>query len=355
MSISARSPSSSHPAPLVAAVVVNWNGLEDTFACIRSLFGQTHANLEVHVVDNGSVGDDADQLFDTFGNSIRLYRNSRNEGFTGGCNTALTTILDERRADFAALLNNDAEAEPGWIAALLAAAHEHPDAGHFASRMVFHDRPSVIENAGVAILSNGDAVPRGRGRPSSTFAHPADVLGACGGAAMYRVDMLREIGLFADEFFANFEDVDLSLRAVARGWRCRYVPGAIVRHRLSRTIAKVRDDAFHARSLRNLYVATWVNLPWQVLLLDLPWIVLRDVAITVLAPLFRQSRVARISRAARRAAWSDRALVRARRASLRPLRRGSWLRIWWMQGSFVPAYWRFFVDAIVMRRRGFLE
>ena len=341
--------------PLVSAVVLNWNGLADTRECLHSLLQQSWPALEIHVVDNASQNDEADRLAEEFDGHIRLHRNTANLGFAGGNNTALHTILAEGRADYVALLNNDAVAEPSWIEALVAAAEADGGVGLCASKMLFYDAPERIENAGIWLLSNGDAVPRGRGQPHHRFSEPADLLGACAGAALLRTSMLRQLGLFRDEFFANFEDVDLSLRAIATGWRCRYVPAARVRHRLNRSIAKVRNEDFHVRSLRNLGCACWINLPWQVLLLDLPWMLLRDALVVTLAPLFGQAGVGRIVRRARRQTLALRHWVRAERRQLRPQRRGSWLRIWLRQRNFLPAYMRFFREAVLLRQRGFLE
>src|SRR5205823_1588593 len=104
-------------------------------------------------------------------------------------------------------------------------------------------------------------------------------------------DVLARIGPFRTDFFANFEDVDLALRARACGYECVYAPGAVVRHKLSVSVKRARDDAFDARALRNLSWAYCVNMPWQVILLNLPWLVLCNVFAIAIAPLFGQARV----------------------------------------------------------------
>ena len=341
------------PPPFVTVVVVNWNGLEDTRACIRSLLAQTFEAREIVVVDNGSEGDDADRIAAEFGDSIRLVRHADNRGFTGGNNAAMQLALDEGRSEFVALLNNDAEAEPDWLAALVRAASEAPDVAACTSLMVFHADPSVVENTGTEILATGEAVPRGRGRPAAEFAnHPADVLGACGGAVLYRASTLRRLGLFRDDFFANFEDVDLSLRIAAAGLRCRFVPGAVVRHRLNASIQKVRDDAFRIRSVRNLTLAVWGNLPWTTLVLNAPALVVSHLLVPLVAPLLGQWDLARILVRGRLAALRD--IPSARRA-IRPHRRPVGLRLWWRQRGFVGVYVRFVLDVVVRRRRRYME
>ena len=341
--------------PLVAVVVLNWNGLADTRDCVRSLLAQTWSEREIWVVDNASVQPEADALEQEFGTAIRLLRSATNLGFAAGCNHALERILAEGRADFVALLNNDAVAEPAWLTALVDALTARPSAASATSRMVFFDAPAKIENTGIVLLSNGDAVPRGRGQVATAWQEPGTVLGACGGASLWRSDVLRRIGLFRGDFFANFEDVDLALRAQALGYRCVYVPTAIARHKLSVSIKKARDDAFDARSLRNLTWAYCVNMPWLVIVLNLPWLVLCNLFVVVVAPLFGQRRVARLSFHGRLMAWRERSAILAERRRLAPLRRGSAFALWWQQRSFVRSYARFFWEGVVLRRRRFME
>ena len=203
----------------VAVVVLNWNGLEMTRACIRSLRAQSRPPDEIVVVDNASSGCEADELGRELGTGGRVLRCAENLGFAGGVDAALELLLAERRVEHVALLNNDAEAEPGWLEALLAAAGPDARIGAVASKMVFWDRPGRIENAGVWILSSGDNLPRGRGDAAGRWDEPCDLLAFCGGAVLLRVAMLERVGMFRRDFFANFEDVDLSLRAVVAGWR----------------------------------------------------------------------------------------------------------------------------------------
>ncbi len=340
--------------PLVSIIILNWNGLEDTRLCILSLLKQSWKRIEIHVVDNGSQNQEADQLEEEFGSKIRLHRSPTNLGFTGGCNLALSMIKKEKKATFAALLNNDAIADPHWALELVSAAGSAPDCGIFASCMRFYHQPELLENAGVEILWNGDAVPRGRDRPVSDYQRPIRLLAACGGAMMLRRELLETVGMLDESFFANFEDVDYSLRAQALGYDCLYVPKAIVDHKLNVSIAKVRNEEFHIRSLRNLTVAIWANLPWQVLLLDLPWILARDLAVLLLSPLFGQMEIARIVFRARKAAFSDRKAILETRKRLRAQRKAGWIKILLRQKNFLGVYLRFFIEAIILRRRRFL-
>jgi len=317
-----------------AVVVLNWNGLDLTRACVRSLLAQTCPAREIVVVDNGSSGGEADALRREFGAAISVLALPANEGFAGGCNKALERTLADGSADFVALLNNDAEAEPRWLEALVAAAQADPRIGAVGSRMRLWSRPEVLDGAGVWILSSGDSMPRGRLARAAAFARDDDVLSACGGALLLRSSMLRELGLFRADFFANFEDEDLLLRASVAGWRVRYCAAAEVRHRLNATIARVRDLSFDVRSVRNATWAWAVNLPWPVLLLNLPWFLLANLGVLVAMPLCGRPRVALAFLRGRLRALRELPAILRERRRLRPLRRAPWWRIWAMQRSF---------------------
>ena len=343
--------SSDAPAPRVpvAVVVLNWDGLELTRACVSSLLAQTHA-CEIHVVDNGSANAEAASLRSEFGNLVRLHELPQNAGFTGGCNTALEVVLAEARCEFIALLNNDAVAEANWVEELVREMQSDQRIGIVASRMRLFDEPDLLDNAGVWLLGNGDVAPRGRLQRAADWERADDLVAACGGAVLLRCAMLRQIGVFRTDFFANFEDADLSLRAFVAGWRIRYAPRAEVRHRLNATIGRVRDMAFNVRSVRN---ATWVflvNLPWPVLVLNLPGWVLSNVAIVLLMPLCGRPGVAWAFVRGRLRGLAELGAITAERRRLRPLRLVSWWRLWLLQRSFVFEYLR--LAMMQLRGRG---
>lgn len=327
--------------PRVAVVVLNWDGLELTRSCVRSLLAQTWAETEIHVVDNGSANDEAGALRSEFGERIRVHALPRNAGFTGGCNHVLQLVLDEGRCEFAALLNNDAEADARWVEELLAVAAEDPCIGAVGSRMRLFDAPDLLDGAGVWLLGSGDSAPRGRLQRAADWQRDDELLSACGGALLLRCAMLRRIGSFRDDFFANFEDLDLMLRAIVTGHRVRYAAKAQVRHRLNATIVRVRDRAFDVRSVRNATWAWLVNLPLPVLLLNLPSFVAANLAILLLLPLCGRPGVAAAFARGRWRALRELPAIRAERRRLRPLRAGPpWWRLWWRQRSFVIEYAR---------------
>jgi GT2 family glycosyltransferase len=221
--------------PLVSVIVVNWNGLAYLPECLESLARQSYAALEVVVVDNGSTDGSVEYLrAERARGGVRLVESPSNAGFAGGNNLGIRAS----KGAYVALINNDAAADPRWVEALVAAAEADPRVGMCASKIYLWDRPGVLDGAGLVI--SGDGIGRGRGRlepdrPEFDRAEDALLPSAC--AALYRRAMLDEIGLFDEDFFAYCEDTDLGLRARIAGWRCRYSPAAVVRHRYSGSTA----------------------------------------------------------------------------------------------------------------------
>jgi len=214
-------------------VVVNWNRKELLRACLNSLKRQEGVPFEVIVVDNGSSDGSADMAERDFGTHV--IRNTENRGFCAANNQG----IEVARGEFIGLLNNDAEAEPGWLAALWRACTEAPDVGMAASKIVVWEDPGVIDKAGHLIFPDGQNRGRGSGaRDRGQFDRQEEVLWPDGCAALYRKAMLDQIGGFDEDFFAYGDDAELGLRARIAGWRCLYTPQAVVRHHRGSTLGK---------------------------------------------------------------------------------------------------------------------
>jgi GT2 family glycosyltransferase len=247
--------------PVVAIVVVNWNRRELLAQCLESLVAQTWTDREIFVVDNGSQ-DGSEAFVAEKYPEVHLIRAGGNIGFARANNLAIRRT----RSKYVALINNDAAAEPNWLQQLVAALEADRWLGMAASKMVYHDNPEVIDRAGDGYSLIGAGVLRGRGGRADAYNQPREIFGACAGAALYRRDMLEDIGLFDEAFFLIYEDVDLSFRAQLAGYRCRYVPGAKVRHKASHTIGRdSRTSVFYGH--RNLEWVYFRNMPGLLLAL----------------------------------------------------------------------------------------
>lgn len=221
----------------VSVVVVNYNGAHLLTDCLRSLLRQTVGDLEVIVVDNASTDNSLDIIRSHRDDRINLVCSEENRGFAGGCNLGIR----EARSTFVALLNNDAVAEVDWLENLLGAMVGggrlvgSGRLGMCASKILFDDS-QIIDKAGHLIFPDGQNRGRGTGEVDlGQYDRMEETVFPDGCAALYRREVLEEVGGFDEDFFAYGDDADLGLRAQWLGWRCLYVPTAVVHHRHSST------------------------------------------------------------------------------------------------------------------------
>ena len=222
-------------------VVVTWQGAHLLPDCLSSLRAQTIPH-DVLVVDNASTDGTAELLASSFP-EVRVLPQPVNGGFAGGVAAALQVI----EAPLVALLNNDATAEPGWLAALVQHLDEHPEAAAVTSRMLLADSDPVrMNNAGVVLRSDGYGADRALGEDPAEWDRPDDVFGFSGGAALLRRAAVESVGGFPAPFFLYYEDTDTSWRLRRAGWSIRYEPGAVVHHRHAATSDRASSSfAFH--------------------------------------------------------------------------------------------------------------
>jgi len=241
----------------IAVVVPNWNGKDRLKACLDSLHAQTRQH-QLIVVENGSADGSLEYLRQHYPDA-HLVINEANLGFAGGVNSGIKAAI-EQGCDYVALLNNDAAAEPDWLEHLAACLDSDQQVGVAACKLLTSD--------GLALDSTGDyytvwglPYPRGRNETGiDKYDGRTDVFAASGGASLYRVKLLKEVGLFDEDFFAYYEDVDLSFRARLAGWKIRYVPAARARHQIGGTSGSLKGFTTY-QTLKNLPMLLVKNVP----------------------------------------------------------------------------------------------
>jgi GT2 family glycosyltransferase len=246
---------SSHIRPTVTVVVPTLAADETLATCLASLAAQTFSDFEVVVVDNS--GRRAVQS----GLRVKVIANNQNVGFGAAVNQAFR----ESEAPYLAVLNDDACAHPEWLAALIAALEPRSDVGMCASQVWLEGRGS-LDSAGMLLCLDGSSKQRGHLESGASYARLQEALLPSGSAAMYRREMLEEIGLFDESFFLYCEDTDLGLRARWAGWECLYVPEAVVDHRYSHSSGQASAlKAYYVE--RNRLFVIFKNFPLFDLLL----------------------------------------------------------------------------------------
>ena len=241
----------------VVVVIPNWNGDNFIAECLASLQKQSYAH-DVIAVDNGSVDNSVEIIEKSFP-EVRLLQFDDNAGFAGGVNRGIRPALDEKY-EYIALFNNDAFADKDWLKNLVVAADNHPEAGIITGKFMRMDKKH-IDSTGDNYSVWAMPFPRGRNQVDSGQYDEAEyVFSGTGGASLYRVTMLEEIGLFDEEFFAYYEDVDISFRAQLYGWKVWYEPTAVAYHHVSGTSSKLGEfSRYHAT--KNFYMLYAKNMP----------------------------------------------------------------------------------------------
>ncbi len=247
-------------------VIPSWNGKEYLGECLKSLLSQSKAS-EIIVVDNGSTDDSVGFIKRHFP-KVDLVELNSNHGFAGGVNAGIKRAMD-KDCEFVALLNNDAVVDKNWLKNLVSEM-KNSKVGIVTGKLMRSDRKH-IDSTGEFYTTNGISFPRGRNElDNDQYDKPEEVFGASGGASLYRIKMLQEIGLFDENFFAYFEDVDISFRARLAGWEVRYTPTAVAYHHIGGTSRRLGTfTRYH--SVKNITMLYNKNMPaklwWKYLIL----------------------------------------------------------------------------------------
>ena len=260
--------------------MLSFNGLEHLEVCLSSVCAQTFQDREIILVDNGST-DGSKAWIEARFPEVRVARLEQNRGVPGGVNSGIA----EARGRFIAILNNDIEAHPEWLGESIRALQQHPEAGFTATRIrLFHQRDR-LDTTGDLYFREGFAAKRGwLHYDGPDFDQPGWVFGACAAAAVYRRELFDAVGNFDEEFQATMEDLDLSFRAQLHGFKCRYVPTAILYHKLGATLGVGGSrGAQQARLHRNLWLLRIKNLPGALWLRYLPRMLMGEGVVLVRA------------------------------------------------------------------------
>jgi hypothetical protein len=234
----------------VTAVVLGWNGREDTLTCLRSLGQATYPALSTVVVDNASTDGGPEAVAAEFP-GVHLVRLAENRGFAGGVNAGVAVAL-ESGAEHVLLLNNDATVAAGFLEPLVDAASRPQVAA--ACAQILHADGRTIWYAGAPYDARRGYQGRhtGYGRePLPPTVAPYTTDRACGGAMLVPRSALEEVGNLDESLFAYAEDVDWSMRARAAGLTILVVPASVVLHHVSKSSGGASSPASLYYALRN--------------------------------------------------------------------------------------------------------
>lgn len=257
--------------PFCSIFIVNWNSWSMLSRCLEALSRQTFSDFKVFVADNGSDTPPPEEILKILPNIVYV-QNKKNEGFAAANNALLRMAGDTQ---WVVLLNPDAYPRPDWLENLVNAARDYPEYQFFASRLLQAHKPALLDGEGDVYHISGLAWRSGFGRPAKNGGAPREIFTPSAAAAMYRTDILRQIGGFDEDFFCYFEDVDLGFRLRLAGYRCLLVPDSVVLHEGSATTGGQQSNCAVYYGHRNLVwtyikdmpsVLFWTMLPLHIFL-----------------------------------------------------------------------------------------
>lgn len=245
-------------------VIPNYNEVSYLDACLRSLVGE---QADIIVIDNGSI-DGSRKLVQEKYPQVKLICFKNNKGFCKAVNKGIQLA----KTEFVILLNNDTEVEPGFVAALERTMAADRNLFAASAKLISMHNRDLIDDAGDLYCALGWAFAIGKGKPEKAYNKSYLIFAACGGAAIYRRELLIKLGLFDENHFAYLEDIDIGYRARIHGYHSVFEPSARVFHAGSASSGS-RYNTFKVKlAAANSVYLIYKNMPWPQILINLPFL-----------------------------------------------------------------------------------
>ena len=249
---------------MISIVIPNYNGYKHLSGCFNTIRKQTFRDYKIILVDNAST-DESVIFIEKNYPQTHIIKLNYNSGFAKAVNIGIKESLSDNDIKYILLLNNDVECHPNFIEELLK-GFKTMEIGSVACKMLnFYDR-KIIDDTGDFVKLKNHPFTRGQGEEDSgQYDKPEFIFGACTGAALYRREVFEKIGLFDEDFFAYYEDVDISFRMQIYGFKCYYNPKSICFHKRGATTGK--EPSFYIYLLeKNIVTLRIKNYPISILI-----------------------------------------------------------------------------------------
>lgn len=260
----------------VAVIIVNYNGGQYLEKCLEALSKQSRKPDKVLIVDNNSDDFHAARINDRYP-QVDILALDENTGFAAANNRAVRLL---NGMEWVVLLNPDAYAQHDWLENFLAGARSHPDVHYFGCHMLAATE-NKQDGTGDVYHISGAVWRRDYGQAVGVKRGEGEIFSPSGAAALYRRDVFMEAGGFNEAFFCYLEDIDLGFRLQLLGYRCIYIPDAVVTHEGAALVGKHSDfQVYHGH--RNLVWTYVMNMPAPWFWIYLPQHLLYNLASVLL-------------------------------------------------------------------------
>jgi GT2 family glycosyltransferase len=270
--------------------IVNWQGWEDTLACVQSIQKLDYVgNVSIIVCDNASQNDSWQQLFNwaqqnylsspiniafktpvttshTFHTpftktpitDFTLIRTTHNLGFAGGHNAALYYVLEDTASEYVWLLNNDTVVDANALTTLVDSATQHPRIALWGSTVLEYDQPHIVQCAGGCRYFPGLTLFQNvyGGLPLNQVLqfNASPKLDYVYGASMFlSTKALRQVGFLNEEYFLFYEELDYTQRLRRHGYAIGWCKASRVYHKGSQSVGNRKEGNSAKLSRANYY------------------------------------------------------------------------------------------------------
>jgi GT2 family glycosyltransferase len=234
--------------PQFSIILLCWNSANTISKCLDAMSAQTHKDFEIILLDNGSPVPISDEITKKYpALRIHFFALEKNLGFDGGNNFAAS----KANADYLVLLNADAFPKVDWLENIHSGIMKYPNC-FYTSKQIMADRPDRLDGTGDVYHVSGWAWRKSYNTLVTELEdREGEVFSACGAAAVFPTQAFRQVNGFDDDYFSYLEDIDLGFRLRLIGYRCIYLPLAVVLHLGSGSTSRRSDLAVYY-SQRNL-------------------------------------------------------------------------------------------------------
>lgn len=222
--------------PLISIIIINYNQTKVTCEFIESTQCLMYPRYEIIMIDNNSDEDPTPVVSSRFPH-VKIIRNEKNTGFTGGNNTGIQAA----KGEYYFIVNNDTEVTPYLLDELIEPFFDNDQIGVVSPKIRYFSHPRIIQYAGFTEVNPFTGRNKSIGlkeEDNGQYDVPCYTAYAHGAAMMVKKEVVEKVGSLSDIFFIYYEELDWSARIRQAGYKIFYQPTALIYHKESITMGK---------------------------------------------------------------------------------------------------------------------